>query len=433
VDFAFAAGLWTLRSSSRTRTTKYLLSVWSYVSLLYVVYCVIEILLLPPQPDTCVDLAGALLFHFVISQQRFCMKCTPPLKVAKTNSHSVSGCICSFCTLIFGSCFALTAITGLVFIATVQRNIVGQVHYYCQGKVNEGTIIFIHPGSGAPAAVYSHLPPILSQSTRTCSIQTPGIGWSSESDSTSAEDSERLSGVVRAEFEKADIPIDERVAFFAGHSRGMMITYYFTNFRNNTNLLLFNQTFVVGIDGAPRYAWEPNTPGSGMFKDTMANFALGASLVRGFAVNFLPGPFRSKNPFDAGGDLGWHELMMVLDGFLRPNFMRTGVRQGKESQDARNFPQDGPPRVEVFTNRTWIDELRQNLKDGTCFDIPVNPDARVQWNIITDKIDDAGGLNVTHTGIVTYERNAVIVADWLLILLRSFRDMGYYYYPTYMF
>jgi len=209
------------------------------------------------------------------------------------------------------------------------------------------------------------------------------------------------------------------------------MTYYYTNFRNNSNVLLLNQTFVVGIDGFPRNAWEPDS-GPMMFKDRVENYAVAVSLVRGFAVTFLPGLFRSSDPFDAAGDLGWWELMMVLDGFMRPNFMRTAVRQGEELQNAINFPHDGPPRFEVFANETWIDALRQDLEIGVHFDVPVNPAARVQWNVITEKIEEAGGVNVTHTGVVTFEQNARIVADWLLVLLQSFRDMGYYYYPTYV-
>jgi len=431
VDFALLARIFAIQRNYRTRRTDLLFRVWECVSLLYALYCVLEIWLLPYQTDTCVDLAGALLFSLVIFNHRRSSQSKPHhSKVLGSNFGCIFDFIFSFCGLIFSGCFALTALMGFIFLALVQRKIVDQVHYYCEGNINDGTIIFIHPGMGAPAAVYSHLPPILSQSTRTCSIQTPGIGWSSESDSTAAEDTRRLGSVVRREFLLSGIPIEKRIAFFAGHSRGMMMTYYYTNFRNNADVLHFNQTFVVGIDGFPKEKWESRV-GPSMFKDRMANYAVVVSLVRGFALTFLPGFFRNRNPFDAGGDLGWWECMMVLDGFLRPNFMRTGVRQGKELADPVNFPQDGPPRIEVFADEKWINELRQDLENGKQFNASVNPDARVQWNIITSKIDDAGGVNVTHTGIVTYERNAILVADWLLILLRSFRDMGYYYYPTY--
>ena len=58
----------------------------------------------------------------------------------------------------------------------------GEIHMYCTGPNNEKPTVIIISGGGTASLEYSHLQERLSQTVRTCSYDTAGIGWSPAND-----------------------------------------------------------------------------------------------------------------------------------------------------------------------------------------------------------------------------------------------------------
>ena len=59
----------------------------------------------------------------------------------------------------------------------------GKIHMYCTGPENdENPTIIIVPGAGVPSFLYFPLQEKLSETTRTCSYDTAGVGWSKAND-----------------------------------------------------------------------------------------------------------------------------------------------------------------------------------------------------------------------------------------------------------
>jgi len=58
----------------------------------------------------------------------------------------------------------------------------GEIHMYCTGPNNENPTIIIISGGGTASLEYFHLQEKLSQTARTCSYDTAGIGWSPAND-----------------------------------------------------------------------------------------------------------------------------------------------------------------------------------------------------------------------------------------------------------
>ena len=58
----------------------------------------------------------------------------------------------------------------------------GEIHMYCTGPNNEKPTIVIISGGGTASLEYFHLQEKLSQTVRTCSYDTAGIGWSHAND-----------------------------------------------------------------------------------------------------------------------------------------------------------------------------------------------------------------------------------------------------------
>jgi len=58
----------------------------------------------------------------------------------------------------------------------------GEIHMYCTGPENDKPTIIILSGAGTPSFLYSNLQEKLSETARTCSYDSAGIGWSLAND-----------------------------------------------------------------------------------------------------------------------------------------------------------------------------------------------------------------------------------------------------------
>lgn len=91
----------------------------------------------------------------------------------------------------------------------------GEIHMYCTGSNNEKPTIVIISGGGTASLEYFHLQENLSQTARTCSYDTAGIGWSKSNDIpyTAKNMSDELHNLLQAA--QIDGPI-----VLAGHAMG---------------------------------------------------------------------------------------------------------------------------------------------------------------------------------------------------------------------
>ena len=100
----------------------------------------------------------------------------------------------------------------------------GEIHMYCTGPENYGkpTIIIIS-GAGTPSFLYSHLQEKLSETIRTCSYDTAGIGWSKANGTpaTAKNMSDELHQLLQ------DAEIDGPI-ILAGHSLGGIVSLIYS-------------------------------------------------------------------------------------------------------------------------------------------------------------------------------------------------------------
>merc|ERR1712080_323220 len=111
---------------------------------------------------------------------------------------------------------------------------------------------------GGSIGLFGHLMPKLSDVTRTCAVNPPGIGWSLESTSTAKEDAARFLDVIRTEYYQLGLEPKKAHTMLIGHSRGLSISHYLREFTPNLGELKA-RTYDVGIDGFPSKNWAPTT------------------------------------------------------------------------------------------------------------------------------------------------------------------------------
>ena len=99
----------------------------------------------------------------------------------------------------------------------------GEIHMYCTGQENNSPTIIIISGGGTPSFVYSNLQEKLSESTRTCSYDTAGLGWSLANDIpyTTQNLSDELYQLLQTA--QMDGPI-----ILAGHSIGGIVSLIYS-------------------------------------------------------------------------------------------------------------------------------------------------------------------------------------------------------------
>ena len=100
----------------------------------------------------------------------------------------------------------------------------GEIHMYCTGPENdEKPTIIIIPGAAGPSFAYFHLQEKLSETVRTCSYDTAGIGWSKANDIpyTTKNTSNELHQLLQAA--QIDGPI-----ILAGHSLGGIVSLIYS-------------------------------------------------------------------------------------------------------------------------------------------------------------------------------------------------------------
>jgi len=100
----------------------------------------------------------------------------------------------------------------------------GEIHMYCTGSENdENPTIVIISGAGVPSFVYSHLQEKLSETIRTCSYDSAGIGWSKANDIpyTAKNMSNELYQLLQTA--QIDGPI-----ILAGHSLGGIVSLIYS-------------------------------------------------------------------------------------------------------------------------------------------------------------------------------------------------------------
>ena len=100
----------------------------------------------------------------------------------------------------------------------------GEIHMHCTGPENDTqpTIIIIS-GAGTPSFMYSHLQENLSETARTCSYDSAGIGWSKANDIpyTSKNLSDELGQLLQTA--QIDGPV-----ILAGHSLGGLVSLIYS-------------------------------------------------------------------------------------------------------------------------------------------------------------------------------------------------------------
>jgi len=100
----------------------------------------------------------------------------------------------------------------------------GEIHMYCTGPENDDqpTIIIIS-GAGTPSFVYSNLQEKLSETIRTCSYDSAGIGWSKANDIPYT--AKNLSNELYQLLQTAQI---DGPIILAGHSLGGIVSLIYS-------------------------------------------------------------------------------------------------------------------------------------------------------------------------------------------------------------
>ena len=100
----------------------------------------------------------------------------------------------------------------------------GEIHMYCTGPQSSGNpTIIIVPGAGVPSILYSSLQEKLSETARTCSYDTAGVGWSKANQIpyTAENLSEELSQLLKVAQIKGPV-------ILAGHSLGGIVNLIYS-------------------------------------------------------------------------------------------------------------------------------------------------------------------------------------------------------------
>ena len=100
----------------------------------------------------------------------------------------------------------------------------GEIHMYCKSfENNENPTIIIVPGAGVPSILYSNLQDKLSETARTCSYDTAGVGWSKANQIpyTAENLSEELSQLLRVAQINGPVVL-------AGHSLGGIVNLIYS-------------------------------------------------------------------------------------------------------------------------------------------------------------------------------------------------------------
>ena len=130
------------------------------------------------------------------------------------------------------------------FAAGPQNN---SVHYWCEGTLKNSSIIIAEPGYMLPSHALYWIQTYLSNTTRTCVVEVSGMGQSqSQKDVGFASDAANMKAVLDAEFAMQKVPVQDRVAITAGHSRGHLSAA--TLCQNDGEH--FKKCIVISLDGS---------------------------------------------------------------------------------------------------------------------------------------------------------------------------------------
>ena len=143
----------------------------------------------------------------------------------------------------FGRVISLAVYPPVDFVETP----FGLVHYWCEGTVQNNTIMIFEAGFMAPGASLYWIQTGLAPYTRTCLYDRSGEGFSQvQEDVGFIAEARNMKAVVDQEFTRAGVPVGSRNVVVGGHSRGFQSA---ARFRVDYNAS-YNRVLVVGIDGS---------------------------------------------------------------------------------------------------------------------------------------------------------------------------------------
>jgi len=249
----------------------------------------------------------------------------------------------------------------------------GEIHMYCTGPENDDqpTIIIIS-GAGIPSFLYSHLQEKLSETIRTCSYDSAGIGWSKANDIPYT--TKNLSNELYQLLQTAQI---DGPIILAGHSLGGIVSLIYS---------AEHEEQVAGIAFIDSSHYNQVDYFGKEFRDTLdkqtdellANFWL-IELAGNLGIMIM------INIFDTSGsglEREDHKMMASFDKWNPPyptmksmiSNLNLSFEQGKEAHYARgDLPiiaisasgviSDGPPEVGGISVEEFIEGFKELHKD----------------------------------------------------------------------